>query len=135
MALLEFLLKVAKFLVPFWKRRKRYLLIVEDNQNDVTLFMACVPEGIECDVANTCEEAAGMMKSKPYSIVFLDCRMPSMQGHELYKIIRDRHPNICIVITPSVTQDLDKFPKSEPITVIIKPVTAHSIKHILKAGC
>ena len=44
--------------------------------------------GIPVDVANNGEEAVAAFKHNGYDMVFMDCRMPVMDGYEATRLIR-----------------------------------------------
>src|SRR5262249_8006273 len=46
--------------------------------------------GIRCDVAANGREAVDMIETLPYDLVFMDCHMPEMNGHDATGEIRRR---------------------------------------------
>ena len=65
------------------------ILLVEDitpNQTIAKKFLSQM--GIEVDVANDGQGAIDAFNSNSYDLIFMDCRMPVMDGYEATTIIR-----------------------------------------------
>lgn len=72
------------------------ILVVDDTNMNLTVVRALLKRTmIRIDTANSGAEALTMIRAKKYDIVFLDYRMPEMDGSEtLQRIREDRfHPN------------------------------------------
>ena len=62
---------------------KRRCLIVDDNAiNRMVVSEMLEPFGFAIDLASDGLKAIAAARSKPYDIVFMDCRMPNMDGYE-----------------------------------------------------
>lgn len=76
--------------VPVVSVGDRRALVADDhaiNQKVLNLFLSDL--GFEVDVTVDGVEAVHAFKEKGYSIVFLDCQMPRLNGFEAAKIIRE----------------------------------------------
>ncbi len=72
------------------------ILVVDDTNMNLTVVRALLKRTlIKIDTANSGAEALTMIRAKKYDLVFLDYRMPEMDGSEtLQRIREDRfHPN------------------------------------------
>ncbi|MDR1874660.1 MAG: response regulator [Synergistaceae bacterium] len=83
-------------------REKLRVLVVDDSQ-DVLDYFISLADGmnIDCDVASGGEEACRMIEEKGeafYSVVFVDWRMPVMDGIELTRVIKRRWGREIVVI-------------------------------------
>ncbi len=66
------------------------ILLVEDvlpNQIIAEKFLSKM--GLEVDVANNGKEAVEAVKHKSYDLIFMDCRMPVMDGYAATRLIRE----------------------------------------------
>jgi PAS domain S-box-containing protein len=67
------------------------ILIVEDNQLNQKVVVAMLSKmGCNCDVASNGIEAVEMAFKNQYSVIFMDCQMPEMDGFQATEIIRER---------------------------------------------
>lgn len=78
---------------------KPSVLVVDDNAS-IRRTMALVLErkGYETEAAASGQEALERIRQRPYDLVFMDVRMPVMDGAETYKRIRDVRPDAAVVL-------------------------------------
>jgi DNA-binding NtrC family response regulator len=75
------------------------ILIVDDEKNiRLTLSQALEALDIETQAAVNGEEALGMLEENSYSLILLDLKMPGMDGIDVLRRVRDRHPEIKVII-------------------------------------
>lgn len=78
---------------------KKPILIVDDEKNiRLTMLQSLEPLGIEVQAAVNGEEALQKLREGPFGLVFLDLRMPGMDGMEILRQIKDDWPKIRVVI-------------------------------------
>ncbi|WNC71358.1 ABC transporter substrate-binding protein [Thalassotalea psychrophila] len=78
--------------LPVWPTKAR-LLLVEDNQVNQMVLKAMLKRlGLSCDIAgNGLEAIASLQKTPPdapYTLVFMDCQMPELDGYQTTLQIR-----------------------------------------------
>lgn len=74
------------------------ILVVDDVEYNRQLLVELLPRyGVKVDVAINGLEAVEKVKLFDYSLVFLDIRMPKMNGYEAATIIKTLQPNLPIV--------------------------------------
>ncbi len=120
------------------------ILLVEDNQVNQEVARGILSElGLNADIAEDGHEALDMLnmssEADPYSIIFMDCQMPRMDGYSASKHIRNgkagkRYKDIPIVaITANaMKQDREKCLQSGMDEYISKPIEPEEIVEKLK---
>ncbi len=90
------------------KNEKPNILIIDDDALVGTLFEDVLkPNGYEVTTANDPFKGLELVKSRDYAMVFLDLKMPGMDGAELFKRIRQaKHDLPVTIITGFPDSDL-----------------------------
>ncbi|MBS1875938.1 MAG: PAS domain S-box protein [Acidobacteria bacterium] len=74
--------------VPLLRRGYRALVVEDNGVNQKVLARLLEKRGLRADVAANGIEAVRMWRDFPYDVVFMDCRMPEMDGYEATRHIR-----------------------------------------------
>ncbi|OIP00572.1 MAG: hypothetical protein AUJ98_06955 [Bacteroidetes bacterium CG2_30_33_31] len=114
------------------------ILIVEDYElNAQVLSLILKNLGYQSDIATNGKEAVEMYINNPYQLIFMDIRMPIMDGIEASNLIIDfEQKNIIkksLIIALSAGfgfEDLAKPEYSIFDKVILKPISSDEIKNI-----
>ncbi|MDA8134732.1 MAG: response regulator [Desulfobacteraceae bacterium] len=78
---------------------KKNILIVDDEKNiRLTMSHSLEPLGIPIRTAVNGEEALQMLGEQPSGLVFLDLKMPGMDGMEVLRRIKNHWPKIRVII-------------------------------------
>ena len=111
------------------------ILIVDDNPN-MSVLLSDILEIFEYEgsQAEDGEEALEKLSSDEYAMVFTDLRMPKMDGIDLLKAIKNKHPELPVVVITGyslgetqnmlLTQRADGF--------LNKPFKVNEIKELLE---
>lgn len=95
---------------------KETILITDDDQSiREMLFDMIQIFGYDCNVASKAEEALKILDEGKFSIVISDIKMPEIDGISLTKLIKERYPEIDVVIITGYD-------------------TEYSFKDVIKAG-
>ncbi len=77
----------------------KYILVVDDEKNiRLTMSQALEPLGIPVQTAVNGEEALQKLPDKPFRLMFLDLKMPGMDGLEVLRRTKDQWPKTRVVI-------------------------------------
>ncbi len=80
-------------------------LVVDDEPRlRQVLVRLMVGEGFRCDEAPDGMEALEKLSAGEYVLVLSDLRMPRMDGLELLRNIRERHPGIAVILITAVAE-------------------------------
>ncbi len=111
------------------------VLVVEDVEmsRDYLEEMFFVSFSIRCDTAVNGKEAVEKTKNVSYDIIFMDIRMPIMNGHEATQKIRKFNEHVPIVCMSAdvYEKDITAAKKSGMNSFIEKPIDKNNIKQCL----
>ncbi len=111
------------------------VLVVEDVEmsRDYIKEMFSVSFSINCDTAIHGKEAVEKTKNSSYDIIFMDIRMPVMNGHEATKEIRKFNKQVPIVCMSAdiYEKDIEAAKNSGMDSFIEKPLDKDEIKQSL----
>jgi excisionase family DNA binding protein len=124
-----------KTLVDNWLQEKPTenkisVIVIDDDESICGLFKDTLEgEGFDCTAVNDPFQGLEMVKNNSYDMVFLDLKMPGMDGAELLRQIRQVKPQIPVnVITGFRDSELmTKALVYGPMGVIGKPFTSSEI--------
>lgn len=78
---------------------KKPILVVDDEKNiRLTMSQSLEPLEIPVQTAVNGEEALQKLREHPFGLVFLDLKMPGMDGMDVLRRIRDDWPKIRVII-------------------------------------
>lgn len=112
------------------------VLIADDNPvNSLLAKRALTTAGFAVDTAGTGAEALEAVSNKPYSIIFMDVRMPVMDGLEATRRIRNLEGDVSkvpvIAITADVDPDLEAKAESAGVSLIAaKPIDPQRLRDL-----
>jgi DNA-binding NtrC family response regulator len=76
----------------------RVLVIDDEAIVRVSCERVLKPEGFDVVVTSRGDEAIDFLEKEPYDVVLTDLKMPDMDGLEVLKIIKERWPDIQVII-------------------------------------
>jgi CheY-like chemotaxis protein len=110
------------------------ILVVDDDSRVRSVLVEHVSyAGFRVIEAGNGLEALEVLDREPVSLVFTDLRMPVMDGVELLRRARPRHPSTIFVVVSGYPDDLAALYRTDafPITVIPKPFRAEQVRRSL----
>jgi len=115
------------------------ILVAEDNQvNQQVVFETLDSFGCTVDLATNGHEAVTMYEKESYDLIFMDCRMPWMDGFEATAAIRRReqadggHIPIIAMTAHAMKGDREQCLDAGMDDYIAKPINPNSILNILQ---
>lgn len=79
---------------------QKAILVVDDEKNiRLTLSQSLEPMGIPVQTAVNGEEALQKLREGRFGLVFLDLKMPGMDGMDVLLRIKDEWPRVRVIIT------------------------------------
>lgn len=87
----------------------RRILVVEDEEPIRLLVRLNLEQaGFSVQEAASGEEALAKLEQSPPDLVVLDLKLPGVDGYSVCRRLRDRHPEVAIIMLTARSQDLDK---------------------------
>ena len=112
----------------------RSILVVDDiRMNQVIVTQMLKKLDITPDLKANGKEALEAVKSKDYELIFMDCRMPEMDGYEATMYLRESgftHPIIALTAGTTI-EERQKCIDSGMDDILTKPYTATDIEQIM----
>ncbi|EOX3958006.1 ATP-binding protein [Vibrio alginolyticus] len=112
----------------------RSILVVDDiRMNQVIVTQMLKKLDITPDLKANGKEALEAVISKDYELIFMDCRMPEMDGYEATMYLRERgftHPIIALTAGTTI-EERQKCIDSGMDDILTKPYTATDIEQIM----
>ncbi len=91
-------------------------ILIVDDEPDITtsLKIGLERKGFEVDAFNDPRKALAEFKPKHYAMIFLDIRMPQMNGFELYRQLRTKDADVSIAFLTAFDVYQNEFQKMFP---------------------
>jgi len=125
----------------FLSARVRHILLAEDNAVNRRLAVRILEKlGCRVDVAIDGLQAVEMAKNFPYEAIFMDCRMPELDGYEATRSIRSREMRSARVPIVALTAHAIAGAREECLEAgmddyIAKPVQPVDLERALLKWC
>jgi CheY-like chemotaxis protein len=123
---------------PALQPRQRRVLLVEDNPINQKLGIKILERyGCIVDVAGNGREAVEMAERFSYDVIFMDCRMPEMDGYEASRRIREHaaaraHVPIVAVTAHAVSGAREECLDAGMDDYLTKPVRPADLERMLR---
>ncbi|TRO53940.1 response regulator [Candidatus Bathyarchaeota archaeon] len=109
---------------PSEASKLKSILVVDDDPNLVNTFKLILENvGFNVDTANNGINALFKASKLHYDLVILDMNLPDMLGDELARRIRQRKPDMKVIMVTGYSSYMEELEKEEEIRkVLMKPV-------------
>ena len=88
-------------------REEALILVVDDDPGTcITLTNILNKKGYKTGIAHTGEEAITLAQAKAYDIIFIDMKLPTINGLETYLAIKDISPEAVAIVMTAYRQEM-----------------------------
>jgi two-component system response regulator HydG len=103
------------------------ILVVDDDQGaSITLKNILLKRGYKVGLAGTGEEAIAMARQNAYDIIFIDMKLPTINGLETYLAIKEVNPGAVAIMITAYHQEMadlvEQALKNDAYTCLYKPL-------------
>ncbi len=108
----------------------RRVLVVDDEAN-LRQSLARILHQLSCEVTTAADgaEALQRLEAEPYDLVYLDIRLPGMDGLQVLRQIHDRYPQLAVVLLTahaSISSAVEAV-RLGATDYLIKPITPEAL--------
>jgi len=111
------------------------ILIVDDNVSIAkTMSFILIRKGYTADIAYDGLEAVSMVKKKSYDLIFMDIKMPHIDGVETFKRIKKINLKAKVVMMTACSGDslIQKAMEAGAQGVVYKPVDYRNVFRLIE---
>lgn len=115
---------------PAAETAKAKILVVDDEELVQELMKDILGRhGYHADAARTGAEAMDHLKKQTYDLMFLDIKLPDIDGDKIYEKVIELQPALHVVIITGLAdaQIFDKIISLGPVTVLRKPLKVDQV--------
>ncbi|NVL93332.1 MAG: response regulator, partial [Desulfobacterales bacterium] len=88
-------------------KRGAFVLVVDDHpETCITLRNILIKKNYEVGIAHTGEEAITMAQERAYDIIFIDMKLPTINGLETYLAIKENNPEAVVIMMTAYRQEM-----------------------------
>jgi len=113
---------------------KKPILVVDDEKNiRLTMSQSLEPLGMPVQTAVNGEEALQRLNETRFGLVFLDLKMPGMDGMEVLRKVREARPDIKVIIITAhgTIESATEAMKLGAVDFIQKPFAPREIRELV----
>lgn len=113
------------------------IMVVDDDPGTCTTLKNVLSQkGYRVGIAHTGEEAIAMAKKKAYDIIFIDMKLPTINGLETYLAIKEINPEVVAIMMTAYRQEVADLMKealhSHAYTCLYKPLDMKEVLRLVK---
>jgi DNA-binding response OmpR family regulator len=77
----------------------RVLVVDEQDSQARLVAIGLRVEGFEAETASGADAALALLEAQRFDVAIFDLMLPGMNGIQLARLVRERHPSTCVVLT------------------------------------
>jgi excisionase family DNA binding protein len=111
------------------------VLVVDDDETLQSMFKLFLKKaGFSRLVVGTGKEALAALGKQKFDLCFLDLQLPDITGDEIYKVAKDKYPDLPVVIITGYPDGemMNNILKFGPVTVLKKPLKVEDLEETLR---
>jgi DNA-binding NtrC family response regulator len=118
------------------KNQKKRILVVDDDPNMIKLIQFyLLKDDYEITTCNKGQDALSILKSNEFEVILIDILMPEMDGHTLFKKMKEElniETPIVVVTAHGASDNLMEMINDGAYDILQKPFTTNRLKLTLR---
>lgn len=111
------------------------VLVVDDDEALQAMFKLFLKKaGFSRLVVGTGKEALAALAKQKFDLCFLDLQLPDITGDEIYKVAKDKYPELPVVIITGYpdSEMMNNILRFGPVTMLKKPLKVEALEETLR---
>jgi excisionase family DNA binding protein len=111
------------------------VLVVDDDEALQEMFKLFLKRaGLSRLVVGSGKDALAALDKQKFDLCFLDLQLPDITGDEVYAVVKQKYPNLPIVIITGYPDSdmMNNILKHGPVTVLKKPLKVEDLQETLR---
>ena len=122
------------------KKKGALIMVVDDDQATcTTLLNILTRKGYLVGIAHSGEESIAKMKETAHEILFIDMKLPTLNGLETYLAIREINPQVVAIMITGYRQEMadlvEEALRNHAYTCLYKPIEIDEMLQIIEEIC
>ena len=130
--------KVVSFIEKAKENRQRTLILVVDDDSStcITLKNILNKRGYSVGIAHTGEDAIAMAQEKIYDVVFIDIKLPTINGVKTYLAIKETNPEVVAIMMTAYSHEMNDLIEvaiqKNAYTCLYKPLDIEELLRLME---
>lgn len=121
-------------------RHGALIMVVDDDQSTcTTLLNILTQKGYQVGIAHTGEDAIAQARDTTHGIIFIDMKLPTINGLETYLAIREINPQVVAIMITGYRQEMadlvEDALRNQAYTCLYKPIEIDEMLQIIEGIC
>jgi DNA-binding NtrC family response regulator len=118
------------------KKGALVLVVDDDPATRITLKNILTKKGYQVGTAHTGEDAIAAARARAYDVIFIDMKLPTINGLETYLAIREISPTMVAILITAYRQEMDELVEqalqNHAYTCLYKPIDIDELLQLLE---
>jgi DNA-binding response OmpR family regulator len=113
----------------------RVLLVEDEADHTRVMAIGLRVEGFEVETASNADGALRLLAAVPFDLAIVDLMMPRTNGLQLARMVRERHPGMCVVLTSAYHLSEPQLSRADcgAVGFVAKPCDLTELARYLRA--